>query len=421
MSSLDDFVRFNPWWRTGQVRDSLLKEYRREGYSFVSECMNRRQIILLWGLRRIGKTTLMYQVIQDLLSTVRPQNVLYYSFDEAGADLKEVLETYQKQFLNKNFEDSKDRVYLFLDEIQKVGDWENKLKTYYDLYPNVKFFVSGSASVSLRKKSSESLAGRICDYQLPPLSFQEFLELSGKKPEEIKKNPKIWEREILPLFYKYFRYGMFPELVNEENEEQAKKYIISLVERIIYKDIPEEFPVKDVELLRNIAYLVCLNPGQLVNYKEISKNLGRDQRTVANYFEYLEFSLLIGFAHNYRGSTIASMRKLKKAYPATPNITYAFSSDPIKTMPAMLENLVFTKSKAKYFYRNGFEVDFIIPQEKGVNAIEVKTEEKDIRQIKKLRDEYGKKLLKSTIIDFEKEGKIEDVEIKPAWKYLLDL
>jgi len=420
MIDVEELEKFNPWWKTGKVKDEWLKEYKRKLYFEVEKYVDKRQAVLIWGLRRTGKTTLIFQIIQNLLNKVDPKKILYFSFDEMAFDLKDVLETCQKIILNKTFEEIKEKMYIFLDEIQKVNDWENKIKVFYDVYPNIKFFLSGSASVGLRKKSKESLAGRILDFLLKPLSFEEFLEMRGKDLKKIEKNPELWKREIVPLFYRYIKYGMFPELINEESEEFAKKYLLNnIIERIIYKDLPEEFAVKDTELLKNLIYMVGKNPGMIINYKEISKNLGKDQRTIANYFEYLEFGLLVKFVFNYRGSPLASLRKLKKAYLTTPNIAFAFSQTLEKILPLMLENLVLNETDAQFFYRNSFEIDFIILDNNKLIPIEVKKEERDVKQIKKFIEKFKGKVKKPMVVDMEKEGKTNDIKTIPAWKFLL--
>lgn len=156
------------------------------------------------------------------------------------------------------------------------------------------------------------------------------------------------------------------------------------------------------------------------NFREISKNLGKDQRTIANYFEYLEFGLLIRFVFNYRGSPMASLRKMKKVYLSTPNIAFAFNQDMDRILPFLLENIIATQTDAKFFYRNGFEIDFVIPDNDELIAIEVKKTEKDIKQIRKFRKEFKSRIKKVMIIDLEKEGIVEGIEIIPAWKFLLN-
>ena len=422
MISIDTLEQFNPWWKTGNVKDSWLKPYKRHIYSDIEKYIDRRQIILMWGLRRTGKTTTMFQLIQDVLAYSDKKNILYFSFDEIVFDFKDVLETYQKTVLGNNFDDANGKIYIFLDEIQKVDDWENKIKVYYDLYPNVKFIISGSASVSLRRKSTESLAGRIMDFHIRLLSFEEFIEMLGKDMYKIRENPDLWKNELIPLFYRYLKYGMFPELHDEMDEEFARKYILNNgIERVIYKDLPDEFDIKDVELLKILVYMVCKKPGMIVNYKEIAQDLGKDYRTIANYFEYLEFGLLVKYIFNYRGSPIASMRKMKKVYLYTPNLAFAFNQNIEPILPYMLENIVASHTDARFFYRNSFEIDFILPDNEKQDIIEVKKSRRSVKQVKKYQDKFGDKIGKSMIVTLEEEGVVDNIPVIPVWKFLLDI
>lgn len=253
------------------------------------------------------------------------------------------------------------------------------------------------------------------------MHLEEFLQLNGYDTDKIKKNPELWKREIMPMFYRYLKYGSFPELAREENEDFARKYIInSVVERIVYRDIAQEFEIRDIELLKKILYLIGKNPGMIVNFKEIGKNLGRDERTISNYFEYLEYGLLVKFIFNYRGSPLATMRKLKKVYFTTPNLIFALNPYFEILLPKMLENLIAALPDANYFYRNRYEIDFIIGNEK-IKAIEIKLEGKKLKQLKKIisDERFSKKISKCIIIDLEKEGEENGIEIIPAWKFLL--
>ncbi|MGP8323899.1 MAG: ATP-binding protein [Methanosarcinaceae archaeon] len=422
MISIDTLEQFNPWWKTGNIKNTWLKPYKRHIYSDIEKYIDRRQVVLMWGLRRTGKTTIMFQLIQDILAYSDKKNILYFSFDEIVFDFKEVLETYQKMVLGNSFDDAEGKIYIFLDEIQKVDDWENKIKVYYDLYPNIKIFISGSASVSLRRKSTESLAGRIMDFHIRLLLFEEFIEMNGKDMEQIRENPNLWKNELVPLFYRYLKYGMFPELHDEMDEEFARKYILNnVIERVIYKDLPDEFDLKDVELLKILVYMVCKKPGMIVNYKEIAQDLGKDYRTIANYFEYLEFGLLIKYVFNYRGSPIASMRKMKKVYLYTPNLAFAFNRNIEPILPYMLENIVASYTDANFFYRNSFEIDFILPDNDKQDIIEVKKSKKSVKQVKKYQDKFGDRIGRSMIVTFEEEGVVDNIPVLPVWKFILDI
>src|SRR3990170_6038653 len=100
----EDLERLNEWWFTGKVRKELALPFRRYAFSRVLESSDERQILIITGLRRVGKTTLLYQTIEKLLETVNPNEILYFSFEESSANLKEVLEFYEKRVLKKPFE-----------------------------------------------------------------------------------------------------------------------------------------------------------------------------------------------------------------------------------------------------------------------------------------------------------------------------
>jgi len=112
-----DLERFNEWWFTGKIRRELALPFRRYAFSRVMESLRERQILLVTGPRRVGKTTLLYQAVEKLLETVVPSRILYFSFEESLISPKEVLEVYEKKVLRKSVEEV-DRVFVFFDEIQ---------------------------------------------------------------------------------------------------------------------------------------------------------------------------------------------------------------------------------------------------------------------------------------------------------------
>ncbi len=427
---LEELSRFNGWWTLGHVRAPLLQRYKRKLYGSMARYLERRQAFLIWGMRRVGKTVLVFQLIDELLrSGVDPRHVLYFSFDETPTpDVRDVLETYQREVLHSALDTTEDRIYVFFDEIQKGRDWENRIKVAYDLYPNVKFVLTGSASVSLGKKSKESLAGRMMTFLLEPLSFEEFLELSGKDVAEILKSPALWDREMEPLLHRYMTSGSFPELVGEDDEEYARNYIMNnVVERVLYRDIPQEFGLRDVELLKSLMYIFAKNPGAIVNFAELSKNLGRDQRTISDYVEYLEYGLLIRLVHNYRGSPLASARKLKKAYLGTPNIALAFGPPQFTATPRLLENLVLMRTGARFFYRNSFEVDFVlVNDDETLTAIEVKEGSgRGLEQLKRFSKHFPERVARSILVTGAggthrtPTSTTERVSVVPMWEFLV--
>src|SRR3989344_1271410 len=164
---------FNHWWIKGSVDTELALPFKRDNYQEIESQVSKRFIIALIGLRRVGKTTSMYQLIQKLLDEkINATNILFFSFDENKVKLSEVIDIY-KEIQKKDFREEK--IYVFLDEIQKCSNWENEIKKYYDLYPKIKFIISGSESLFIRKKKEETLAGRIFEFRLSSFAFREYL------------------------------------------------------------------------------------------------------------------------------------------------------------------------------------------------------------------------------------------------------
>ncbi|NOY64224.1 MAG: AAA family ATPase, partial [Nitrospirae bacterium] len=211
---------FNPWWKSGKVPADFLGRKRRI-FNEIKAYLDRRQIIIFTGLRRVGKTTLMYQVINELLgSGIPPYNILYFTFDEIRYDLSEIIRTYEAEVLKEDIKNKK--IYIFLDEIQKLNDWQSKIKLLYDLNPGIKLFLSGSAQISMWRGTRESLAGRFFDFEIKTLDFDEYLEFKGVEID--RKRDRLFEREIKRHLSDFIMRGGFIEAI-ELNEHMLRKYI----------------------------------------------------------------------------------------------------------------------------------------------------------------------------------------------------
>ncbi|MEK6845875.1 MAG: AAA family ATPase, partial [Nanoarchaeota archaeon] len=233
----EELILFNPWWKTKTVPTELTKEYQRKLFKTLIDTLKNKQICAVYGLRRVGKSTLIFQLIQHLLTNkVPPEKILYFSFDQKVHELKELFSAYtelhQQELRNGKF-------YFFLDEIQKLDNWENSIKIYYDLYPNIKFFISGSSHLGLKKKGAESLAGRIEFLVLDPLSFKEWLVLNKTNLNFDK--PDLYAQELKQHF-EWYRKTPFPEIATVRENITIRKYIDDFIlSRIISYDIKKEF------------------------------------------------------------------------------------------------------------------------------------------------------------------------------------
>src|SRR3989344_105789 len=244
---------FNHWWIKGNIDVELALPFKRDNYQEIERHIDKKFIMALVGLRRVGKTTTMYQLIQKLMAEkIDVTNIFFFSFDENKVNFSDVIDTY-KEMHKKDFRENK--VYVFLDEIQKCSNWENEIKKYYDLYPKIKFIISGSESLFIRKKTKETLAGRIFEFRLTSFTFREYLGFKGVKEEEFK-----YETKVKPFFLSFVEKGGFPETFSFDSDKDFKEYIRALVvDKIVFKDIPSMFMIEDPELLRVLLELIATN------------------------------------------------------------------------------------------------------------------------------------------------------------------
>jgi len=179
MQELEEIIKLlNPWWKDGSVSKELAKPYKRRVFNKILDELDYRQIVILSGLRGAGKTTLLYQNIEQLLKKIEPKHILYFNFDKRVKELIEIFNTYSRL---TNVDWKKEKIFVFFDEIAKLGAWASKIKLIYDAFPNIKFVVSSSSSIGLEQEAMENLAGRYFLMNIKPLSFVEYLELKGKK------------------------------------------------------------------------------------------------------------------------------------------------------------------------------------------------------------------------------------------------
>lgn len=373
--NIDELAKFNEWWDAGKVSGKHLENYKRYLFHKILKFIDDKQIILITGLRRVGKTRMLYQLIDALLERgTDKRNILYFSFDEKTFDFKDVLETYKLEVLRKDFGEA-GKVYLFLDEIQKIDDWENKVKVFYDLYPNVKFFLSGSASLILSRNAKESLAGRIYEFVLKPLTFGEFLDMKNIRVDF--DDAKLVSEKMTLQFCDFLTKGGFPEITEELDDEKIRSYVkLSVIDRVIYQDVPSQFGKTDIGLLETLTDIFLKTPGFVLNFDNLAKSLRRNKRTLTNYVHYLKFSLLINLVSNFRTSVLAASRKNRKVYPAATSLVFAlYGKFDSGVLGGVLETAFCSEAEAKYYIRKGkMEIDFIITRNgKTIVPVEIKS------------------------------------------------
>lgn len=396
--------QFNRHWKKDFFYNiSFKRDYYKK---FLPKLENKFILNLIW-IRRVWKTTLMKQFIDYLIiqKKVDRKKIFFYSFDEIWK-IKEKIEEYIK-ITNINLE--KDKIYIFLDEIQKVPDWQSKIKIYYDFYPNIKFILSGSSSLFLQKK--ESLAWRIFDSYIKPLSFSEFLRY--KKLDYYLLDKNIYKSEIIVEFEKYV-FRQFIDII-EFSDDDAYDYMNSLINKIIKEDISAYFRIEYPDILIKIFKIISRNPWMILDYKNFSNDLDIDQRTLEKYIYYLEEAFLLKKVYNYSTNLIKTERKLKKIYLESTSFCLDHNIN-----WEVFENYILNLLDLEFFYRLwNKEVDFILVNDKTLIKPDLiwlelkyksKIKKQDISWLKHFDKKYP--LKKKIIISKDYDWEFEDVEIK---------
>ncbi|PIU03211.1 MAG: hypothetical protein COT55_00055 [Candidatus Diapherotrites archaeon CG09_land_8_20_14_0_10_32_12] len=363
---IEIFKLENPHW------EGSLYSYpeRRIIYKELESSLKNNMILSIEGPRRVGKTVLMKQLINHLIENkTNSKDILYHSFDNYSQDPIKVFLEYEK-VRGSSLRDGK--VYLFLDELQKVNDWQTYIKTIFDNYQNVKIVISGS---SLRQSKKESLAGRIFEFFVSPLSFGEYLVFADKKN---LLNVEI--NDVLLTEYNVYLFRQYPDLALNK-DYGTRTYVGDLISKIIFEDSGKYIPNVDKDLLHKIFNIILRNPGQIVEYSDLAKDLGTERRIVSDYIEFLISSSLIRKVYNFSTNPRKIETRARKIYPFCTTLIKYVDENP--EMSKVVETDVAFQTNAEFFWKErNEEIDFILNSDKKI-AVEVKyrntVDNKDIK------------------------------------------
>lgn len=372
---------YNPWWKTGTVNPKMSKSYKRFAFYEAMKRLDQtdlRRTVVLTGTRRVGKTTIQYQMIEALLKRgVAPQKIVFISMDHPMLKLggmNEVLECYHENIY------AEQDVYYFFDEIQYAQDWDKWLKTIYDMQPDTQVVATGSASPALVKGNEESGAGRWTVIQVPTMSFYEYCEILNLDRPKLPKSLKITQmlhmsqqdrtKIMLQLskvqnhFNRYLQVGGFPELALAENDMMAQQIMREdVVDKVLKRDLPSLYNIRNATELERIFLYLCNVSSEIVSIEAIAKELsGVSRPTVENYIRYLESANLI---YQSWPVDMAGKRVLKskpKIYIADAAIRNAvLMDDSLLTDPVEMGKIVETavyKHVGAFYYQKATSVGY---------------------------------------------------------------
>lgn len=392
-------------------------------------------IISVIGVRRSGKTFLLYETIKRLLGKNIPlKNILYINFEDERIDLQQkeldlILQSYQELYPELKLEEC----YFFFDEIQNINGWEKFIRRVFDTISK-NIFVTGSNSKLLSTEIATELRGRTISYTLYPLCFSEYLNFTSTPSNYYETKQRI---KILQLCKEYMYFGGFPELLGLDENLKIKK-LQDYFNSIIYKDLIERYDISNPTILKFFIKKILEQVTKPFSVNKIHndiKSMGYkvSNNTLYEYLEYIQATFTAVLINKFDYSEIKQEKSEKKAYSIDTGILtaldYSFSENYGKLFENMIAMEIIKSQKELTYFKNIVECDFVVKEKNKYIPIQacfsVHSPETKKREIKGLLTacQYlnAKKAL---IVSFEEEY-IEaidgiEVEVIPAYKFMLE-
>ena len=418
-------------------RDTLKQIIIDQKETYLNNTIITRQYLLeenvnycFVGIRRTGKSYLMYQQIKQLESKGVPlSQIVYVNFEDERlleikvTDLNTILE------IGLEMSGSANKPYLFLDEIQNINGWEKFVRRIADMKYRIN--ITGSNSKMLSSEIASTLGGRFIIMNVYPYSFTEYLTANHREKNYLDVISTQDRADVLSLYNEYVTFGAFPELVDIKN----KRAFLSSIYQTIYlgdiitrNKISNDFAIKLI--LKKIAESVTkpLSFSRLTNILK-STGMAIGKQTVINYVDYMTDSYLLFTLQNYAAKLVDKETSPKYYFMDTGLLGLML----LDSKSAQLENLVAIELIRRYgvenvfFFENNVEIDFYIPSESLAIQVslqvldDIDKKERETRAFAKLNNFIPDS--KCILITNSEETNLEydgiDIEVIPIWKWLL--
>jgi len=402
----------------------------REEVGTLKEYLDYKHIVTISGVRRCGKTYLLFQMIKMLIG--EGKNAIYINFEDPRFnDSVEQLDVLYKTFLE--YADKEGRIYFFLDEVQNIKKWEKWLAAMYE--KNIKFFVSGSNASFLTGEFSKSLAGRHKLVSIYPLSFKQFVFFKDSSLMDEKKWYVTEEMsKIKKLLSEYCHYGGFPEVIFNGRKDILSGYFGD----ILTKDIISRYNIKFKQSLKELAVFLLTNISSSHSLYSLNKTVqARSINTIKNYLMFLEDAYLLIKLPFFSFSLRRQLANPFKVYSIDVGMRNAVSFRFNEDTGKIYENLVAIELVKKFGKGNIFywksskheEVDFAIKKGLKIDKLiqvcysldnpEVK--KREIKALLKASREFKCNALFVITDEYESRDNLNGttVEFIPLWKWLI--
>ncbi|MBF0452757.1 MAG: ATP-binding protein [Candidatus Magnetomorum sp.] len=353
---------------------AIIKETQgvvRECEQDVMDTIGSKPIKIITGFRRSGKSFLMQRIAANCIKEkIYPvENIFYLNFEEyklSSIDRPEKVDALLQVFKTEISKSGKK--LLILDEIQKVHQWDQLIRTIYERERDVDIFITGSNSDLLSSELGSNLAGRFISFFILPFSFKEVLRYKGyniKRPIDFIKQ----KQEIILLFHDYVRFGGLPETYTIKSDKAKYSYLEGILSKVILDDILGRFNVRQTDIIKHLLSYLLSGTGNIVSNKRIVNFIKHEkgdvkQQTIKIYIDYIlqTFALFGINKFDWKQSQFFSGKK--KYYAVDTGISNLYG-DYLRNYSRRLENIIFLKLMREgcdIFYgilQNGKEIDFI--------------------------------------------------------------
>jgi uncharacterized protein len=394
------------------------------------------------GVRRGGKSTYMFQVIQRLLEGGVPlQNILYLNFfDDRLHDLRAhgfnlITEAYYAMYPEKK---NTETVYCFFDEIQAAPGWEPFIDRIMRT-EKCEVYLTGSSAMMLSKEIATQMRGRALSWEVFPFSFREFLDYKGIQSDGALSTKK--RLLVQKAFAEYWEAGGFPEVAGLPRHLRIKTHQ-EYFHTILFRDLVERHDVSRPKAVTDLAHRLVDNTASLYSVNSLTgylKSLGHKvpKSAVSDYLEWFEDAYFLFTVRIFDASAARRDTNPKRIYCVDHAMVSSVSSGILVNSGHLLENLVFTALRRLhpeiYYYKTktGREVDFIVPTrgrpqmlvQVCESLVEPRTRKRETTALSEAMAELG--LATGTIVTRNEEEQMEveagTIEVAPAWRFLLSL
>ena len=406
---------------------------KREIQKDIAPLLNQREIIIITGVRRGGKSSLMRLISNDLIEKydILQDNILYLNFEDERFTYFDINDFEQVYEIFLELYHPVGRKYFFLDEIQNVKGWEKWLNRLYE-FEDLKIFVTGSNATLLSSEIATALTGRNRQLIVYPFSFNEFLSLRNYSITEKDFYLREKRIEIKRLFDEYLKLGGFPEVLKISDNTLLEQYL----KDIIYRDVIARYSIRNIKEIKELILYLASNIGTIQSYNNLREMINvKSLNTIKNYLEMLENVFLFFKIDLFSFSVKKQIYNPSKIYSVDSALSNAIAFKFSENLGHIYENIVFIelqrRNKEVFYWKSkrGREVDFVIKSGLKIDeAIQVcfsftdkKTRDRELESLLSAKNELNVDNLVMITEDEKGEEVIDGatVRIIPLWKWLL--